>query len=470
MLEIHIYEMASRNSIAGTWSVDGNRLMMTALIHGVSQAEVVDYEVSGSTLTMHDRRANITTKYLRPEAWEQARTEGSRRFEETRRAAGFIALSEGAMNWNAAVAWCQQQGGRLPRVNNSDSCNQRSLPNASIIDGFGNTGRPWAELGLPPASYWTGTVRSGGSNNSWAVTGRSGYVSHESQHQNSAFRVVCVPMSEADRRITPEARRAAAEKEFIALSDSLMNRADAAAYCQKQGGRLPLINNSVSWDGRNPPRANIFVEGFGDFGSPWPSRMPAGSYWTGTDPNTVTSRDGKVFGGVGIGDPRALLHVACVPATGEELRREEEERRTVEAHREEERRKAREARDAAFLAEVSHGPLPTGFIAIAPRYMTWVDAKAFCQQQGGRLPRINNSDSLSLDAARVAGTRIDGFGALGRPWVEVGLPGDSTYWAGTEGGDRPGTAWIIARDGSNNVHTNGRYRQDSLSGRAVCVP
>ena len=88
---------------------------------------------------------------------------------EVARANGFIALSDSSMNWTDAVAWCQRQGGRLPRINNSESLPFGNVPivqveryfDSSSIDGFGNSHRLWSEVGLPsPANYWTGTVIS----------------------------------------------------------------------------------------------------------------------------------------------------------------------------------------------------------------------------------------------------------------------------------------------------------------------
>lgn len=88
---------------------------------------------------------------------------------EVARANGFIALSDSSMNWTDAIAWCQRQGGRLPRINNSESLPFGNVPivqvkryfESSSIDGFGNSHRLWSEVGLPsPANYWTGTVIS----------------------------------------------------------------------------------------------------------------------------------------------------------------------------------------------------------------------------------------------------------------------------------------------------------------------
>jgi len=73
--------------------------------------------------------------------------------------------------------------------------------------------------------------------------------------------------------------------------------------------------------------------------------------------------------------------------------------------------------------------MPAGFIALSEDRMNWADAKAWCEQQGGRLPLIGGSESLGRDDAGRQGTPIDGFGAVRDPWP--GLP-DGTYWTGTE--------------------------------------
>jgi len=68
---------------------------------------------------------------------------------------------------------------------------------------------------------------------------------------------------------------------FIALSESYMTWDQAKTWCRQRGGRLPLLDGSNS-------RANPFVisgaiDGFGAVGARWPSGLPNGNYWTGTD-------------------------------------------------------------------------------------------------------------------------------------------------------------------------------------------
>ena len=115
--------------------------------------------------------------------------------------------------------------------------------------------------------------------------------------------------------------------------------------------------------------------------------------------------------------------------------------------------------------------LPDGFTARAESLMNWADAKAWCQQQGGKLPRVGNKDAW--DGKKPPRASIDGFGhaeAKGRSFTvdaptPAGLP-DGYYWTGTMSGDK-GFPWIINVTG-NNV-TLGSNRQDQ-DGHVLCVP
>ncbi|MDR2861657.1 MAG: hypothetical protein LBV07_03810 [Syntrophobacterales bacterium] len=83
----------------------------------------------------------------------------------------------------------------------------------------------------------------------------------------------------------------AGEIKLIAVSDRWMNWSDAKAWCQQQGGRLPLIDGKDGIDGGQlgyfTVRGNgLPVEGFGNIGGPWPSQLPCQFgefYWTGTE-------------------------------------------------------------------------------------------------------------------------------------------------------------------------------------------
>ena len=105
----------------------------------------------------------------------------------------FIALSDAPMNWNDAGTWCQQRGGKLPRINNSDSWAWVDRKQVIRIDGFGDVGRPWAEVGLPFDWYWTGTENSDSPGLSWIVDDYGGGVSIVDRRQSAALRAACVP-------------------------------------------------------------------------------------------------------------------------------------------------------------------------------------------------------------------------------------------------------------------------------------
>ena len=255
---------------------------------------------------------------------------------------GFIAQSESPMNWSDAKVFCQQQGGKLPRINKSDSWDGRGK---FTVDGFGAKGAPWPP-GLPANDFWTGTVYTGDSGYSWIVDDFDGNVRALNVHHRDPdrVRVVCIPAfssAEERKRKAEEARKAAEEAlkaaGFIALSETHMTWSDAKDFCQQQGGKLPRINGSDSWDGRG----EFTVDGFGAKGAPWPSALPSSvPYWTGTAFNARPVLSWFVHAeGSGIDryHQSNTLRVACVLP-------EAENRATEEAPKAEEARKAEEGR------------------------------------------------------------------------------------------------------------------------------
>jgi len=108
--------------------------------------------------------------------------------------------------------------------------------------------------------------------------------------------------------------------------------------------------------------------------------------------------------------------------------------------------------------------LPAGFIALSESHMPYADAKAYCKQQGGRLPRINNSDSWDGKGENIS---VDGFGKPGRAWAEAGLPADY-YWTGTEHSVHLGQSWFVGPFGSGEIAVNNFH--NGSSARVVCVP
>ena len=103
----------------------------------------------------------------------------------------FIALSEREMTWDEAKAFCRQQGGRLPLIGGRNSLAGGMLPSGTPIDGFGSWGAPWPS-GLPSATYWAGTERTGDPDVSFVVADWHGKVGNNYAHQFRGSKVVCV--------------------------------------------------------------------------------------------------------------------------------------------------------------------------------------------------------------------------------------------------------------------------------------
>ena len=278
------------------------------------------------------------------------------------------------------------------------------------------------------------------------------------------------PEPSTSTRKTAETRKAeeAHKGKFIAVSSTDMNWFDAVAFCQQRGGSLPLINGSTSL---GPVLSDATIDGFGNRGGPWPLGLLAVKYWTGTeltevtaDPDDrswfVTDHDEVVLGFV---SQSAAYRVACVPnVTNTETARKAEAHRMAEA----ETRKAEEVHKGKF-------------IAVSESRMNWPDAVAFCQQRGGSLPRINNSDSWKWDGRSEA--TIDGFGASGNlhgtkgdRWPS-GLPGN-WYWTGTEAtdtgiGNHPYSWFVYDHGGTVYVGNSPQILLNKGSYlRVACVP
>jgi hypothetical protein len=126
------------------------------------------------------------------------------------------------------------------------------------------------------------------------------------------------------------------------------------------------------------------------------------------------------------------------------------------AQQDEELRKAKEA----------------GFIALSGSISKYADAVAFCKQQGGRLPRINESASWDGKNPHLRGILIDGFGYGLRPWGEVGLP-VAVYWTATMDAGFQSGPWLVGVGFYDNPHIVNAVDIAGISGRtirAVCVP
>jgi len=111
--------------------------------------------------------------------------------------------------------------------------------------------------------------------------------------------------------------------------------------------------------------------------------------------------------------------------------------------------------------------VPAGFIAVSESEMTLDQAKAYCQQRGGKLPLIGGKSSHPYFDPSDPDPHIDGFGASGAPWP-AGLP-NGNYWIGTAySGEFPGKAWIVFGADNKVVLGPGAWKGDTC--RAACVP
>ena len=77
-------------------------------------------------------------------------------------------------------------------------------------------------------------------------------------------------------------KRARAEfaRKFIALSENKMTWAEAECFCKQKGGKLPLVNGSISYALKESSPKGITVNGF-ELGK-WPFGLPQDTFWTGT--------------------------------------------------------------------------------------------------------------------------------------------------------------------------------------------
>ncbi|GHU17352.1 hypothetical protein FACS189475_01050 [Betaproteobacteria bacterium] len=104
---------------------------------------------------------------------------------------------------------------------------------------------------------------------------------------------------------------------FIALSSSASNWSGAGAYCASQGGRLPRIKGLDSL-ATTAVSSGDAVDGFGTLDGPWPSALPSGSFWTGTELTDYTGISWIVGVSGGYvdwlgGSQAVVVRVVCVP-------------------------------------------------------------------------------------------------------------------------------------------------------------
>jgi len=120
--------------------------------------------------------------------------------------------------------------------------------------------------------------------------------------------------------------------------------------------------------------------------------------------------------------------------------------------------------------QTTHTELPPGFIALSESRMFWRDAITYCQQQGGRLPLINKSDSWDGSDTTVSDTvTIDAFGVLGTDWL-ADLP-RAFYWTGTQYSEPgySGYAWAVRVVRDNLISVIAVKAEDTIL-HVICVP
>ena len=133
-----------------------------------------------------------------------------------------------------------------------------------------------------------------------------------------------------------------------------------------------------------------------------------------------------------------------------------------------------------FLCTLLTGVIACGsdsYIAVSDEGMTWQDARDWCAARGGRLPLINNAESLGENVLNRRGTlRIDGVGKVNvgpesRDWTTSWdyrrLPG-FIYWTGTVDAVNPGSSWRFSGNGGY-VHLISNFPQ-GYAIQVVCVP
>jgi len=101
--------------------------------------------------------------------------------------------------------------------------------------------------------------------------------------------------------------------------------------------------------------------------------------------------------------------------------------------------------------------------------MTWAEANAYCQQQGGRLPLVNGRERANSRDMAPTGTPVEGFGKDQGPWP-AGLPGNIhvSYWTGTK--DAQDYPWVVtwgSASNSANLAGSGAFVRNQF--HAVCV-
>ena len=383
--------------------------------------------------------------------------------------AGFIALAEKEMSWADAKAFCKEKGGKLPLIGGSES--RGDLPTSEPIDGFGSRGAPWP-AGLPTDNYWTGTVVSGNSGDSWAILEFRGNVGVDGGTQNATLGVACVPLSVKDgaqSEVKPDKSSESMKKYMLKAKDADLSKAPDVIV---EGSPPNLggwrVSNKVSFsvDLKQPGGYTVFLEyskdtSVGDYAN---LRIIFENAASGSSisvtahvPHTETWSNYKHYNLCSIWPLEAGKTVVRLESTEPGGDGYVMNLRSVTL--------STGGDEGTSAPAVAAATLPSGFIALAENLMNWEDAKAFCKEKGGQLPLIGGKNSLSSSPWPPSGTIVGGFRATGAPWPS-GLP-SSDFWTGTVCSDGPDRSWnVTVQDGNIAV---GFVRQRNLL-RVVCVP
>jgi len=108
--------------------------------------------------------------------------------------------------------------------------------------------------------------------------------------------------------------------------------------------------------------------------------------------------------------------------------------------------------------------LPSGFIAMNETRMSRDTAQDYCASNGGKLPLVSGSDSLSFPIT--ADASVEAFGRRGIPWPsDLAVNG---YWTGTLVSNLPGFSWnAYGAGGYVNINIT---PSRGVTDRVVCVP
>jgi hypothetical protein len=206
--------------------------------------------------------------------------EEARQAIESAKSAGFT-VSDTALPWEEAMAFCASRGERLP-----------------LKDDFGDKDDNW-----PSGAYWTGTEAN---HNTSYIVGISSFslVTINNPKRNN-FPVFCIPETFKAEKARKE-QEALKSAGIIALSDTDMTWEEARAWCASRGGRLPLFDSKTAT-----------IDGFGKQEAAWPTGMPDYKYWVGTEAGGSLSARivSKFFDKVQVFDffSEDSYRVVCVP-------------------------------------------------------------------------------------------------------------------------------------------------------------